>query len=143
MSRYEMTITPKQGKEFKVPAVDHVGWGVSRPPGPGGNIGLSGHVIEPISISRIRSLPDDKGRSDQENELISLSAAVGQAALFKGEIRIFPVDDETTVLKVLRFERGHISSLGCTVNDHDIIERIQITVADLQVNDTKFKQAAR
>ena|SRR2546427_8862811 len=146
MARYEMKITPiapNEGKEIEVPTVVHVDWSVGRPSGPGGNMGLDGHIIAPVAISRIRSLQDEKGRSGQENEIIKLAAAMGQAAYFKGEIRVFPSDDETTVLKVIRFQRGYISNLSCSVNDHDITEQIQITVADLQVNDASFKQAAR
>ncbi|HEV8700015.1 MAG TPA: hypothetical protein VGV60_01940 [Candidatus Polarisedimenticolia bacterium] len=136
MVKLKVKLTPAQGgSQFEVKNVTDLRWGFGRPPGPGGHLGMDGFDIDTLLLSRIKSMPDENGKTQREDETVRAAAALGQRATLKGEITVAPANEPTNIIQTIRWDNGFISGLRTAVHGHEMREEIEVTVTGLKVGD--------
>lgn len=133
------TFTSPSGGSFAVNNIQHIRWGVDRGTALNGHVGTMGHNIHNVTFQRIRSLQVDNV-AQLEGEIIDLAAAREKKAYFSAEITIARADDANDIIKTIRWTNGHICRLENSVDLDEIIEEFEVSVTDLEVNDSVFKR---
>ena len=127
------------GQKFSVDNVHSVFWQVHRPQAQNGCLGMRGHEIGVISFTRSKSLQVE-GVAKLEDDTIKLAAATEQKAYFDGQVTIARADDSTNILQTIRWKGGHICELSNQFSGGDFVERFEVSVRDLEVNDSTFRR---
>lgn len=136
MNKYAVKCTLKPGQgtgPIEVTNISDCEWRVQRDPAPNGELGMIAHEIDEILIERRGDGTDDPG-----SVIVKLAGARERNAYFSGEITLAPPKDATQIVRTLRWDKGHIACLRETVTAAGIVQRFDIVVTKLTVDDAEF-----
>jgi hypothetical protein len=133
-----ITLTPKSGGEaFEVSHVMDFSWGANRSPAPNNYLGMDGHRLQTLTITRKVGLPV-AGQAGQDYKISDLAAARGEKAYFEGEITHSRPDQPDNTMRVCRFA-GHVISIQETWNEDDITQMVEMAVTKVDLGDAEYR----